>query len=217
MASHPSLAHATNDILDLHRVDWCLESGVSDDAWRGICGPAGALAAKGRNVRRRLLVTSTGLQPSGRPDFELIHGGLGPAGFLRALPTVQHPMEAKPVLPSTAEEAYVRQGEDVSALVAWRLHTCMRILAWARELSEHRRRWATALHPQVHAVIGHLHGPLLEKLIGCSMHADEKYFGSLCAGRPALGKIQPAGIYRPLQRSAKISLDDWLRDAPARN
>jgi len=167
--------------------------------------------------RRHLLVTSVGLQPSGAPMSMLVPEGFGPAAFVSAMQEVEHPMAAAPVLPATAEEAYRKQGGDSLELISWRLKVCMRIAEWARELEPERRAWAASLHPTVHAVIGHLHGPLLEKATAAVGHGDKEYFRSLTAGRAALGKIQPAGIYRPKARSAKMSLRDWLLDAPARN
>ena len=68
-------------------------------------------------------------------------------------------MEAPPQLPHSAERALRAQGEDVNWLLRWRIHACARLEAWARELEPERAEWAAALHPDVRAVIGHIHGP----------------------------------------------------------
>ena len=69
----------------------------------------------------------------------------------------------------------------------------MQISEWSKELQDQRRAWAESLHPDVKSVIGHLHGPLLQKLVAMSNHPDTEYFKSLSAGRPALGQIETAG------------------------
>ena len=177
-----------------------------------------ACAGDPHNGRRRLLSTSVGLQPAGTPQTALVREGQGPVAFLASMLKVEHPMEAAPVLPRTAEEAYVRQGNDAHALIAWRLKVCMRILQWARELEPSRCEWAASLHPCVRAVVGHLHGPLLDKLTKAVNHGDAKYFDSLSAGRPALGKVESAGgIYQQKVKTAKCTLDAWLQGAPRTN
>ena len=98
-----------------------------------------------------------------------------------------------------------------------RLELYMQLKTNAAEMEEERRAWAQTLHPDVRCVIGHLHGPLLNKMLERSGHLDTEYFRSLSSGRPSLGRIEPAGLYRVVNRPARTFLADWLAEAPARN
>eukprot|EP00959_Pyramimonas_sp_CCMP1952_P348931 7310924-Pyramimonas_sp.AAC.1 len=48
-------------------------------------------------------------------------------------------------------------------------------------------------------------------------HPDGAHFSSSCSGRPALGRIQHASLRRACDKPAEVSLEEWLRGAPARN
>ena len=89
-------------------------------------------------------------------------------------------------------------------LVRKRLALCIQLEEAASEMKEERRDWADSLHPDVHSVIGHLRGLLLEKMLARSTHDDTRYFTSLCEGRRALGPIEPAGLYRRVVRPARV-------------
>ena len=208
-----------------------------DSSWKAHCQPqavqssgAGPIA-KGpanvsrpaphceRNVRpeRVNVLAGAGLQRAGLASGQLVAEGLGPEAFIREMLALAHPMEAPPALPKAAGEAYKEQAQNPKTVIRSRMRRLARIEEWSRELEGDRADWAKSLHPDVHAVIGHLHGPLLEKLVRRAGHEDVNYFRSLCAGRPALGELEPAGIYRPSAREAQFTLEEWLRKAPQRN
>ena len=111
------------------------------------------------------VVAGAGLQPAGGARGPLVPEGIGPKGFIDAMLSVAHPMEAPPALPKTAEAAYDQQSVNANSLVKRRWKVLARIEAWAREMAADREKWAQSLHPDVREVIGHLRGPLLEKLV----------------------------------------------------
>ena len=126
-------------------------------------------------------------------------------------------MEEPPVLPQDVSESLAHQGEDAAYLVRMRLDVCAQLEQAAVEMDGERQEWSNSLHADVHSVIGHLHGPLLDKMLSRSKHKDSRYFPSLCEGRPALGRIESAGLYRKVKRPARIELQTWLAGAPKRN
>eukprot|EP00959_Pyramimonas_sp_CCMP1952_P299458 6263339-Pyramimonas_sp.AAC.1 len=160
---------------------------------------------------------ASGLQPRSAGAAPLVPEGVGPRGFLEHVTTLERPMCGPPTLHASVEEAYRRQAADPEVVKRTRLQACALISEWANELEPEREAWAAALHPDVRRVIGHLHGPLLKKLVSESGHLDKAYFDSLCSGRPALGAIQPAGLWRAAESAASVDLQDWIKEAPERN
>ena len=169
-----------------------------------------------KRFRTQLLATS-GLQIAGSTSDPLVPEGIGPDKFLKVMRTIQHPMELPPVVPEDVMSALTSQGPGGIELIKRRLSLCMLVKEWSLELGQEREQWANSLHPDVRAVIGHLHGPLLDKLLRLVNHKDVDYMSSLSSGRRALGKIAPAGIFRPVDRRAQIPLAEWIRQAPKRN
>ena len=74
------------------------------------------------------------------------------------------------------EAALQRQIDDCLCLIRERLQTYVRISERAAELQQEREKWSANLRPQVKAVVGHLHGPLLQKLVAANGHCDMQYF-----------------------------------------
>eukprot|EP00959_Pyramimonas_sp_CCMP1952_P332142 6954802-Pyramimonas_sp.AAC.1 len=89
----------------------------------------------------------------------------------------------------------------------------------AQQLDGQRAAWVARLHPRVRRVIGHLHLPLLNRLLQ-EIHYEEEMdcMDTLTKGRPMLGEgLLTTGLYPPQASRATTTVTQWARSPRARN
>ena len=102
-------------------------------------------------------------------------------------------------------------------IVEWRKRRMEEIKLLAKDLEPERLRWQRRLHPHVAKVIGHIHGPLLARLLKDIGHEDVEYMSTLERGRNVVGDIEATGIFPPEAKPASTTYQEWIANPRRRN
>ena len=128
-----------------------------------------------------------------------------------------HPMEAPPPLPQRLLRAISMVADKGASIVEWRKRRMEEIKLLAKDLEPERLRWQRRLHPHVAKVIGHIHGPLLARLLKDIGHEDVECMPTLERGRNVVGDIEATGIFPPEDKPASTTYQEWIANPRRRN
>ena len=128
--------------------------------------------------------------------------------FLARFSSVRHPMEEPPWLPQRMVEAIEMILREGKRMPTFREDQMQKIRTWAAELEPLRKRWVEDMHPDVRKVIGHVHLPLLQRMLSYIGYIDKHYVDKLMQGRPMLGPCTPTAIFPKQSQPATISVDE---------
>ena len=160
---------------------------------------------------------AAGQQPTGKAIGQLIPDGLGYVGFLKAIRTIEHPIEQPPKLAAGIVEAIGVIQTKGDSIKQWRETQMRKVRDMAWDLEPQRQAWANRLHPRIRRVIGHLHVPLIDWMVRATDHADQDYVQSLCEGRNVVGDIGRSYLYPEDHKPATIDVESWAANPGGRN